>query len=96
MGGLEAALPLIHLLFEKMMQSKFLRGDNKRGWKASFDWLFENDKNWVKVYEGNYDSHPEQQYNNTPSNDTIPQDRYTKRRGADSAARSAEDYTDTI
>lgn len=96
MGGLEAALPLIHLLFEKMMQSKFLRGDNKRGWKASFDWLFENDKNWVKVYEGNYDSTQDQQYNNTSSNDTKPQDRYTKRRGADSAARSAEDYTDTI
>ena len=43
-----------------MQQSKFLKGDNKRGWKASFDWLFENDKNWVKVYEGNYDNKPEQ------------------------------------
>lgn len=70
MGGLEAALSLTHLLFEKMMQSKFLRGDNKRGWKASFDWLFENDKNWVKVYEGNYDTKPD---DNTPiklNNDT--------------------------
>lgn len=30
------------------------------------------------------------------SNDTKSQDRYSKRRGADSAARSAEDYTDSI
>lgn len=59
-GGLEKALPLIKQIFEKMQQSKFLKGDNKRGWKASFDWLFENDKNWVKVYEGNYDNKPEQ------------------------------------
>ena len=60
MGGLERALPLIKQIFEKMQQSKFLKGDNKRGWKASFDWLFENDKNWVKVYEGNYDNKHEQ------------------------------------
>lgn len=60
MGGLEKALPLIKQIFEKMQQSKFLKGDNKRGWKASFDWLFENDKNWVKVYEGNYDNKLEQ------------------------------------
>lgn len=60
MGGLEKALPLIKQIFEKMQQSKFLKGDNKRGWKASFDWLFENDKNWVKVYEGNYDNKSEQ------------------------------------
>lgn len=34
--------------------SKFLQGDNNRGWKCTFDWIFENGKNWVKVYEGNY------------------------------------------
>lgn len=33
---------------------------------------------------------------NRISNDTKPQDRYTKRRGADSAARSPEDYTGEI
>lgn len=60
MGGLGKALPLIKQIFEKMQQSNFLKGDNRRGWKASFDWLFENDKNWVKVYEGNYDNKPEQ------------------------------------
>ena len=55
MGGEEKAGPLVHQLFEKLAASPFLRGENARGWKASFDWLFENDKNWVKVYEGQYD-----------------------------------------
>ena len=68
MGGVEKAMPLIKQVFEKMQQSNFLKGDNRRGWKASFDWLFENDKNWVKVYEGNYDNKTEQKstsrYNN--------------------------------
>ena len=56
MGGAEKSLLLLREIFTKMQASNFLRGDNKRGWKASFDWLFENDKNWVKVYEGNYDN----------------------------------------
>ena len=68
-GGIEKALPLLKQIFEKMQESNFLKGDNKRGWKASFDWLFENDKNWVKVFEGNYDNKPNQQpqakYNNS-------------------------------
>lgn len=59
MGGAAKALPLLGEILAKMQASHFLRGDNKRGWKASFDWLFENDKNWVKVYEGNYDNRPD-------------------------------------
>lgn len=58
MGGVEKALPIIKTIFEKAQASSFLKGDNKRGWKASFDWFFENDKNWVKVFEGNYDEKP--------------------------------------
>lgn len=58
MGGIEKALPIIQKIFEKAQASSFLKGDNKRGWKASFDWFFENDKNWVKVFEGNYDNNP--------------------------------------
>lgn len=42
-------------LFDKMQASPFLKGENQRGWKANFDWLFENSNNWVKVYEGRYD-----------------------------------------
>lgn len=43
-------------VFEKMQASKFMRGDNRQGWKATFDWVFEDGKNWVKVLEGNYDN----------------------------------------
>ncbi len=49
---------LLESIFMKMEKSKFLRGDNRNGWKASFDWVFENGKNWVKVAEGNYDDKP--------------------------------------
>ena len=33
-----------------------LCGENDRGWKASFDWLIDNDTNVVKVIEGKYDN----------------------------------------
>lgn len=33
--------------------SDFLKGVNSN-WKISFDWLIENDKNYMKVLEGNY------------------------------------------
>ena len=56
MGGVEKVMETIEKLFRKVSESKFLNGDNDRSWKASFDWLFENDKNWVKVMEGNYDN----------------------------------------
>ena len=51
---LAKALSVLRRIFELMEQSKFLKGDNKRGWKASFDWVIENPKNWVKIIEGNY------------------------------------------
>lgn len=56
MGGIEKAMPIMQTIFKKMQESKFLKGESKRGWKASFDWVFENGKNWVKVWEGNYDN----------------------------------------
>ena len=43
-------------LFEKATASKFLQGDNPKGWSATFDWIFTNGKNWLKIYEGNYDN----------------------------------------
>lgn len=49
-------LPLFQTLFEKMQNSSFLKGDNRRGWKATFDWLISNGENWRKVLEGNYDN----------------------------------------
>jgi hypothetical protein len=35
-------------------RTPFLRGENERGWKASFDWLIRNDENYLKVLEGQY------------------------------------------
>ena len=52
----EETLAAVEALFRRVQASSFLRGDNNRGWQASFDWLFENGSNWVKVTEGNYDN----------------------------------------
>lgn len=41
-------------VFRKAEQSKFLKGDNKRKWKANFDWMI-NDSNFAKIIDGNYD-----------------------------------------
>lgn len=46
-------------IFRRIQASDFLKGSNSHQWVATFDWLFENDKNWVKVYEGNYDNRPD-------------------------------------
>jgi hypothetical protein len=77
MGGTDKAMQLMKTIFEKMQSSSFLKGDNKRSWKASFDWVFENDRNWVKVYEGNYDHHTYPSSNIiTATKPTIPQTNY--------------------
>lgn len=56
---------LLENLFKKMQASKFMKGDNKQGWKATFDWVFENGQNWVKVLEGNYDNKERTANNNS-------------------------------
>ena len=81
-------------VFDKAEASSFMRGDNNRGWRADFDWIFNNSTNWLKILEGKYDDrNPITRPNNY---DTQSENRYAKRRGVDSTARSAEDYTDTI
>lgn len=40
----------------KASKTPFLTGEGARAWKASFDWLIENDKNYLAVLEGKYDS----------------------------------------
>ena len=45
-------------LFLKSCESKFMQGDSANGWKASFDWIFESERNWARIYEGNYDNKP--------------------------------------
>lgn len=46
----------IELVFTKVQASDFCCGRGNSKWKATFDWIFDNDKNWVKVIEGNYDN----------------------------------------
>lgn len=40
-------------LFTLAEESKFLKGENNRNWKANFDWLM-NENNMAKVLEGRY------------------------------------------
>lgn len=80
-------------VFDRCEASHFMRGDNNRGWRADFDWIFANSQNWVKVLEGKYDNRTTSQY--TP-NEAKQTDKYAKRRGADSAALTSEDFTDTL
>ena len=42
-------------VFDKAEASRFMRGDNSRGWRADFDWIFANGDNWSKILEGKYD-----------------------------------------
>lgn len=35
-------------------KSSFLLGQNKSGWKVNFDWLIENDDNFIRILEGGY------------------------------------------
>jgi DNA-binding transcriptional regulator YhcF (GntR family) len=56
MGGRDPAMDTLKQIFVKVKKSDFLKGGNPRGWEATFDWIFENGKNWVKIIEGNYDN----------------------------------------
>jgi len=38
----------------EIAESEFLNGGNEQGWKVSFDWIFHNDINYLKILEGNY------------------------------------------
>jgi len=42
-------------VFQKVKASNFLNGENKEGWKASFDWVM-NPNNFTKILEGNYEN----------------------------------------
>lgn len=48
------ALDDFKMLFKKAEASSFLKGQNKRNWSATFDWLIQ-DGNMAKVLDGNYD-----------------------------------------
>lgn len=42
-------------ILAKIKASQYLKGDNQANWKVSFDWIFENENNYIKILEGNYD-----------------------------------------
>ena len=90
MGGAEKAMPLLREIFSAMQDSHFLKGDNRRGWKASFDWLFENDKNWVKVYEGNYNNRPDTATDKTEAESTRRTQADADRQAAEERERAEE------
>jgi len=49
-------LNTLQTVFEKVESSAFCKGKNERGWVATFDWIFDNDRNWLKIIEGKYDN----------------------------------------
>lgn len=55
MGGMEEAKATLATCFQKISESDFCNGATGK-WTATFDWFFENEKNWLKVLEGNYDN----------------------------------------
>lgn len=52
------------LAIDKIRQSDFLKGDNKKGWSITFDW-FVKPNNFPKVLEGNYDNREHRPMNKT-------------------------------
>ena len=48
-------LDALRTCFEKVNASSFCNGKGEKKWVASFDWFFSNSRNWLKVFEGNYD-----------------------------------------
>ena len=60
-GTKEGAFERLQNAFDKVAKSKFLSGENERGWKADFDWVM-NASNLEKIIEGNYDN-PVNDYN---------------------------------
>lgn len=42
-------------IFKKIKGSKFCQGENNRGWKVDFDFVFCSANNYLKILEGKYD-----------------------------------------
>lgn len=88
MAKIGPPLEVLQHLFDKMQESKFLQGDGRRGWKATFDWLIHNGENWRKVMEGNYEQH----FEDGSSGPRHPPNRYdVLRQQQDEAEREAKE-----
>lgn len=55
-------------LFKRIAASKFLNGSSGK-WNATFDWVFDNSGNSIKVMEGNYDNRDADNTRNEPKID---------------------------
>jgi hypothetical protein len=49
----EPAFDFLKIL-EGIKVSAHLKGENNGGWKVDFNWILENDSNYLKILEGNY------------------------------------------
>lgn len=49
-------------ILEMIPKQKFLLGDNARNWKVDFDWIIENDNNYIKILENTYLNENRKQY----------------------------------
>jgi hypothetical protein len=47
-------------IIDKANDSDFLTGQNDRSWTITIGWVLDNDSNYIKVLEGNYDNKPKQ------------------------------------
>lgn len=41
-------------ILRNILEQPFLMGENDRGWTVTFDWLIENDTNYIKILEKRY------------------------------------------
>lgn len=82
-GGADP-METLRTVFTKMEASSFLKGGNRRGWRANLDWVLENTNNWVKIFEGNYDN---ENYGAGRGGSS-----YSDRRGYDVNSHKPEDY----
>lgn len=57
-------------VFRRIQESAFCRGENDRGWRASFDWVIGSPDVAVKVLEGKYDDRTPRSSASRPSNST--------------------------
>lgn len=65
-----SGMDAIKEVFTKAEASDFLKGNNKNGWKASFDWIIK-ESNFNKILEGNYDNRSSNAYQKTPVDNSL-------------------------
>lgn len=79
------------LMVRKAAPSNFLNGRNKRGWKATFDWLI-LPSNFQKVIEGVYDNNTDQPRIKTQSNENFRDNGFQRTGNNGKAFRGSVDF----